>query len=105
MAAKLKPVSEQVIVITGATSGIGLATAREAARRGARLVLCSRDETDLKQVSDDLTARNGKVVYAVADVGDFDAMQSVADRAVEAFGGVDTWINNAGTSIYGELVD
>ena len=105
MAVKLKPVSEQVIVITGATSGIGLATAHEAARRGARLVLCSRDETDLKHVADDLTARNGKAVYAVADVGDLEAMQMVADRAVSSFGGVDTWINNAGTSIYGEIVD
>jgi short-subunit dehydrogenase len=101
----LKPVSEQVIVITGATSGIGLATAREAARRSARLVLCSRDETDLKQVADELSSEGRTAIYAVADVGEWDDIQQVADRAVTSFGGIDTWVNNAGTSIYGQIVD
>jgi len=105
MAVKLKPVREQVIVITGATSGIGLATAREAARRGAQLVLCSRDETDLKQIADELSAENREAIYAVADVGEYDAVQMVADRAISSFGRIDTWINNAGTSIYGEILD
>jgi short-subunit dehydrogenase len=104
MAVKLKPVKDQVIVITGATSGIGLATAREAAKRGAKLVLASRDGTDLRQVADELGA-NGNAVYAVADVGDYNAVQAVADRAIEAFGRVDTWVNNAGTSIYGQILE
>ena len=103
MAVHLKPVAEQVIVITGATSGIGLATAREAAKRGARLVLCSRDEDDLKQVADELSAQNYSAIYAVADVADFEEMQLVADRAVTSFGRIDTWVNNAGASIYGLL--
>src|SRR5439155_22359661 len=95
--------SEQVIVITGATSGIGLATARAAARQGARLVLCSRDETDLRQVADEISAQDGTAIYAVADVAEWDDVQQVADRAVSSFGRIDTWINNAGTSIYGQL--
>jgi short-subunit dehydrogenase len=105
MSVTLKPVGEQVIVITGATSGIGLATAREASRRGARLVLCSRDEDDLRQVADELSAQNKRAIYAVADVADLDSMQMVADRAVSSFGRIDTWINDAGTSIYGMIED
>jgi short-subunit dehydrogenase len=98
---KLKPVAEQVIVITGATSGIGLSTARAAAARGAKLVLTARNEAALKAVRDELTAKHANVVYAVADVADRAALQAVADLAVERFGGFDTWVNNAGVSIFG----
>ena len=68
MSVKLKPVSEQVIVITGATSGIGLATAREAAKRGAKLVLCSRDEADLGQIADELSSQ-GRSLAGRASLG------------------------------------
>src|SRR3954464_9574159 len=105
MSVRLKPLNEQVIVITGATSGIGLATAREAARRGAKVVLCSRDGTDLEQVASEITAQGGEAIAVAADVGERDALETVASRAVSQYGHIDTWINNAGTSIYGELVD
>ncbi len=105
MVKKLKPISEQVIVITGASSGIGLATARMAARRGARLVLASRSEESLTRLQEEIRQHGGEAVHVEADVcheGDVERISSVAE---EEFGGFDTWVNNAGTSIYGKLED
>jgi NAD(P)-dependent dehydrogenase (short-subunit alcohol dehydrogenase family) len=100
---KLKRVSEQVIVITGASSGIGLATAQLAARTGARVVVTSRDEADLQQVVERICADGGEATYVVGDVADLEAMKRVAATAVREFGGIDTWVNNAGVSIYGRI--
>jgi len=100
---RLKPVGQQVIVITGATSGVGLATARAAAARGAKLVLTARNEAGLEAVRADLAAKGASVAYAVADVADRAALQAVADLAVERFGGFDTWVNGAGVSIFGAI--
>ena len=105
MAVSLKKLSEQVVVITGATSGIGLVTARQAARRGARLVLAARNEPALKQIAAELTGRGTEVVYVVADVADEAQVRSIAQAAIDRFGGFDTWINNAGVSIYGRAED
>lgn len=102
---KLKPVKDQTIVITGASSGIGLATAKLAAERGARVVLASRNEEDLRRACDEIRNRGGRAVYAVADVTVPDAMDRVADTAVREFGGFDTWVNNAGVSIFGKLTE
>ena len=103
MGAKLKPVGEQVIVITGASSGIGLATAREAAKRGARVVLVSRDEADIRAAAEEIRAAGGQATHVVADVADREALQRAADVATREFGPVDTWVNNAGVSIYGRI--
>lgn len=100
---KLKPLREQVIVITGATSGIGLSTARAAAARGARLFLAARNEEALKDVCHDLRGKGADVAYCVTDVGDADQVTRLAKRAVEKFGGFDTWVNNAGVSIFGDV--
>ncbi|HEY2020221.1 SDR family oxidoreductase [Paraburkholderia sp.] len=102
---KLKPVERQTIVITGATSGIGLATARLAARRGARLFLIARSEGDLRELAAELAKRGAQVDYAVADVADLPQLKVAVERAVERFGGFDTWVNNAGVSVYGRLAD
>lgn len=101
----LKPVAEQIIVITGASSGIGLATARRAAREGARLVLTSRNEKVLAELVDEIAAAGGRSVYVVADVGERADVQRIADAAITHFGGFDTWVNDAGLSIYGRLED
>ncbi|HET6578747.1 MAG TPA: SDR family oxidoreductase [Gemmatimonadales bacterium] len=103
MRVKLKPLNEQVIVITGASSGIGLATARLAAGMGARLVLTSRDAVDLEQAVERIRADGGDATYVTGDVADLDAMKRVAATAVREFGTIDTWVNNAGVSIYGRL--
>ena len=101
MRQKLRPLNEQVIVITGASSGIGLATAKRAARRGAQVVLVSRDEEDLARAVREIQERGASAVHFVADVADQAAMQRVARDVVVQFGRIDTWINNAGVTVYG----
>lgn len=105
MAVRLKPVEEQTIVITGASSGIGLTTARMAARRGARVVLVARSEGDLRQLEDELNGSGGQAIAVPADVADRAALGRVAQVANTRFGGFDTWVNDAGVSIYGRLLD
>jgi short-subunit dehydrogenase len=101
----LKPVSEQTLVITGASSGIGLATALEAAARGATLVLVSREPTDLEAAAERCRSKGAEVETVAADVADRATLDLVAERAQERFGGFDTWVNNAGASVYGLLWD
>lgn len=102
---KLKKLNEQVMVITGASSGIGLVTARMAAKRGARLVLAARSEDALRQLTDELKASGREAIYVVADVSNEDDVQRIADEAIRRFGGFDTWVNDAGVSIYGTLLE
>jgi len=102
---KLKELPAQVIVITGATSGIGLATARMAAENGAKVVLVARNGDALHKLANDVNESGGKAVYSVADVADEAALRKAAEKAVGAFGRIDTWINNAGGSIYGRIMD
>jgi short-subunit dehydrogenase len=103
MAIKLKPLRDQVMVITGASSGIGLATARAAARQGAKLVLTARNEESLQNAVNEINATGGRAVHVAADIADRNQVQQVADAAVRHFGGFDTWVNVAGISIYGRL--
>lgn len=101
--ATLKPLNEQSIVITGATSGIGLATARRAAKAGACVFLIARGEGDLKTLTEELQATGARAAWAVADVADHAALAEAAEKCVRLFGGFDTWVNNAGVSIYGAI--
>lgn len=105
MGQELKAIAEQVIVITGASSGIGLATAQAATEKGARVVLISRDDVDIETAAERIRANGGRAVAVVADVADPDAMEAAAARAIEAYGRIDTWVNNAGVSIYGLIED
>ena len=99
---KLKPLSEQTLVITGATSGIGLVTARRAAARGARLVLVARNGEALERLSRSLAAQGCDNAHVAADVADEEALARAAAVAVDRFGGFDTWVNDAGVMLYGK---
>jgi len=101
----LKRLSDQVFVITGASSGIGLTTAELAAREGARVVLTARSEGELGNATEWIRRSGGRAVYVTADVTDPWQIEDVARRAVEEFGGIDTWVNNAGVGMYGRLID
>jgi short-subunit dehydrogenase len=105
MKTRLKKLSDQVMVITGATSGIGLTTARRAARRGAKLVLAARNEDALKQLTAELSRLGCEAAYTVADVGVEEDVRNIVKTAVDRFGGFDTWVNNAGISIFGRSAD
>jgi short-subunit dehydrogenase len=99
----LKNLSDQVIVLTGASSGIGLVTARMAASRGAKLVLAARNEEALQQLTDELNGSGAQAIAVAADVGREEEMHHVAQAAIERFGGFDTWVNNAGISMFSRL--
>jgi short-subunit dehydrogenase len=99
----LKKLKDQVVVITGASSGIGLSTARLAAARGARLVLAARSKNALQQLAGEINAAGSDAIHVVADVSKQDQVRSIAHAAQERFGGFDTWINNAGTGMYGKI--
>jgi len=100
-----KRLADQVIVITGASSGIGLTTARMAARRGARVVLAARNNPDLDAVTNEICANGGRAIAVATDVSDASSVERLGEEAIATFGRIDTWVNNAGLSIYGKLTD
>jgi short-subunit dehydrogenase len=105
MKVHLKPLKDQVIVLTGATSGIGLVTARKAAAKGAKLSLAARNEQALQELTEELKQIGADVIYTVADVGVEDDVRRIANATITQFGGFDTWINDAAVAIYGKVED
>lgn len=94
----LKPLRQQAIVVTGATSRIGLATVQRAAKAGACVFLIDQDATALGRLVEGLQADGARAAYAVADVADYDAVQEAADKCERLFGGFDSWVNVVGIS-------
>jgi NAD(P)-dependent dehydrogenase (short-subunit alcohol dehydrogenase family) len=92
-----------VAVVTGASSGIGRATALELARRGTSVVAVARREQALEELAWECRRLGVEAFVAVADVTDEQAVQAVADAAVERFGRIDMWINNAAVSLFGRF--
>ena len=95
----MKFLKDRVIVITGASSGIGEAMAKEYAKAGAKVVLGARRQEELKRVADDITARGGKVAYSVCDVTKEEDCKQLMECAIQNFQRIDILICNAGLSM------
>lgn len=91
------------VVLTGASSGIGLATALAFAQEGVNIVLAARDESALNAVALECERLGGRTLVVPTDVTDADAMQHLAQAAIDRFEHIDVWINNVGTGAVGRF--
>ncbi|WP_043527594.1 SDR family oxidoreductase [Litchfieldella xinjiangensis] len=92
----MSEIQDKVVIITGASSGLGEATAHRLAKGGAKLVLAARREERLKALADAIVKEGGEAIYQVTDVTDRDQMASLAKTARDKYGRIDVLINNAG---------
>jgi short-subunit dehydrogenase len=95
----------KVAVVTGASSGIGEATARALAGRGASVVLAARNEEKLRFVGREIIAAGGQALVVKTDITDRDSVEAMVERSVEEFGALDTLVNNAGLGLSGRVED
>ncbi|KRN28689.1 short-chain dehydrogenase [Lactobacillus selangorensis] len=95
--------TKKVIVITGASSGIGEATAKLLASQGDQVVLGARRESKLQQIVQEITANGGQAAYAITDVANLDSVKNLAQTALDTYGRIDVWMNNAGAMPTDEL--
>lgn len=96
---KLKPINQQVVAIVGASSGIGRETALKFASRGAKVVVSARSEAGLASLVDEIRRVGGEATYIVADVSDFAQVKAIADKTVDVYGRLDTWVHAAATGV------
>ena len=99
----MRNLRNQVVVITGASSGFGRGAAVRFAEQGARLVLAARRKRLLKEVADECRKRGAQALAIEADVSDREDVERLAERARKQVGRIDVWVNNAGVATYGEF--
>lgn len=97
---KRKPIKDQVVVVVGATSGIGRRTAIRFAEQGARVVVSGRSEEELESLVAEIRRGGGQAIAVPADVTDFDQVKDLARRAADAYGTIDTWVHLAAVSMW-----
>ncbi|MEH2452204.1 SDR family oxidoreductase [Nostoc sp.] len=97
---QLKPINQQVVSIVGASSGIGRITALEFARRGAKVVVSARSESKLKSLVEEIRGFGSEATFYVADVEVFEQVKAIADKTVEVYGRLDTWVHVAAIGIF-----
>lgn len=92
----MRLLTDKVAIITGASSGIGYATAKLFAEEGAKLVLCSREEKKLIALVDEINSSGGKAIALVGDVKDEILARNLVEMALSSYGRLDIAFNNAG---------
>ena len=97
------PLSEQVIVVLGASSGIGRATARAAAMRGARIVVAARNADALAEAVDEIEAAGAEGIAVTAETRSPEELEALCARAVERFGRIDTFVASVMVTVYAEV--
>ncbi|HLI75766.1 MAG TPA: SDR family oxidoreductase [Acidobacteriaceae bacterium] len=98
-----REIGDSVVVITGASSGIGRATALAFARRGAAVIAAARREQPLRELAHECERISGRALAVPTDVTDESAVRNLARRAIETFGRLDVWVNNAAVTLFGRL--
>lgn len=102
---RFRPIEEQVVVVMGASSGIGRETALELASRGAKVVVSARGEEGLDSLAEAILGLGGDAFVVPADVSDADEVRHVAQKAVDRYGRLDTWVHASAISLYARLED
>jgi NAD(P)-dependent dehydrogenase (short-subunit alcohol dehydrogenase family) len=97
---KLKPIENQVVVVMGASSGIGRETALRLAKRGAKVVVAARSEEGLRSLEDEIRGLGGEARAVVAEVCEFEQVEAVAQSAVEEYDRLDTWVHLAAAGLF-----
>jgi NAD(P)-dependent dehydrogenase (short-subunit alcohol dehydrogenase family) len=97
---QLKSIEEQVVVLMGASSGIGRVTALRFARKGAKVVVSARGEEGLDSLVEEIQAEGGEAISVPADTSKFEQVKAVADRAVQEYGRLDTWVHLAAVGLF-----
>jgi NAD(P)-dependent dehydrogenase (short-subunit alcohol dehydrogenase family) len=100
MQIQLKPINQQVVAVVGASSGIGRNAALQFANRGAKVVVAARSQPGLESLVEEIQKMGGEATAVVADVTVFEQVKAIADRAVEQYGRLDTWVHNAAVELY-----
>jgi NAD(P)-dependent dehydrogenase (short-subunit alcohol dehydrogenase family) len=101
----LKPINQQVVVIAGGTSGIGRAAALEFAARGAKVVIGGRSTAATETLAHDIQRRGGEAIPVIVDVSSYEQVRSLANKAVETYGRIDTWVHAAGVAMYAPFLN
>jgi NAD(P)-dependent dehydrogenase (short-subunit alcohol dehydrogenase family) len=102
---QLKPIGEQVVVLMGASSGIGRETALRFAKSGAKVVASARGEDGLDSLVEEIKGEGGQAIAIPADTSKFEQVKAVADRAVQEYGRLDTWVHLAAVGLFATFED
>ena len=105
MSADQRRPHDQVVVITGASGGIGRATARAFAARGARVALLARGTTGLDAAGEDVRRAGGRPLVVAVDTADHEQVDAAAQRVEDELGPIDVWVNVAFTSVFARFTD
>ncbi|HEY6843445.1 MAG TPA: SDR family NAD(P)-dependent oxidoreductase, partial [Thermoanaerobaculia bacterium] len=95
----------EVVVVTGASAGVGRATAQAFGKRGARVALIARGRKGLEGAKRDVEAAGGEAIVLPLDTSDHDAVENAASEVEKKFGPIDIWVNNAMLSVFSPIMD